>query len=197
MTLQCGHGSLLVHGHIVPQIVRLQKSRGPFRRRTSLYSVHHKIWPIGDFVGNLRRHTASRRPQHTRSQKLLQPLQSRSPCRALLPRLDDKLVVRRVGRRRFFLRSHPLQMLEVDLLSAEDAPDLRHKPRQLARKLGPPNRRFRLGHQLLADEVFQSRNDAMMLSDPSCRFILVLPDVLKPASGHRPTSHALGQKLVL
>ena len=28
----------------------LQKSRGPFRRRTSLYEVHHKIWPIGDFA---------------------------------------------------------------------------------------------------------------------------------------------------
>ena len=94
--------------------------------------------------------TRSPRPQHPHSQEFLQPRQSRSPCRALLRRLDDKVVVRRVGRQRFpFLCSHPLQMLKIepDLLSAKDAPDLRHKSRQLARELGPPNRRFRIGHQ--------------------------------------------------
>src|SRR5262245_31045916 len=37
----------------------------------------------------------------------------------------------------------------------------------------------------------------MLLSHPTCRLTLLLPDVLEPALGHKLTSCTLGQKLVL
>src|SRR5262245_15327165 len=81
---------------------------------------------------------------------------------------------------------HALEMLEVnpDLLGVKDAADLSHQARHRPRELLPLRSRLRKAHELLTDEVIQSRDDPVLLSHAPRSETLLLPNIRKSSLGH-------------